>query len=363
MAIIDEVPDILIDKLRAFFFACDRDITLATGRKLVLASGDTVDNDHGNLNGLLDNDHTQYPLKSVLTAKGSIYAASAASTPAERTVGTNGQLLSANSAQATGMEWIDSSAVGHIIQEEGVGLAAEPNLNFVGSFVTASDDAGNSATKVEVLEDTQTANTVLAGPASGAAAKPTFRALGDADGIVPIGGIIMWSGSIASIPANWALCDGTGGTPNLQDRFVIGAGSTYAVGATGGAATVDIEHAHGPGDLGTDSDSHTHGPGTLETDSDSHTHGPGTLNVGTQDPGPSRNDGAGANSVSEVAHTHSNLSGSTASDNHNHNVTTGVTASDNHNHLVTTGTTANAGSTTLDILNPFYALAYIMRTT
>lgn len=57
---------------------------------------------------------------------------------------------------------------------------------------------------------------------------------------VPSGGIIMWSGSVASIPANWFLCDGTNGTPNLQDKFVIGAGGTYAVGATGGAAT----HSH-----------------------------------------------------------------------------------------------------------------------
>lgn len=40
---------------------------------------------------------------------------------------------------------------------------------------------------------------------------------------VPIGGIIMWSGTIASIPSNWQLCDGTNGTPNLTNRFVVGA--------------------------------------------------------------------------------------------------------------------------------------------
>jgi len=38
-----------------------------------------------------------------------------------------------------------------------------------------------------------------------------------------IGGICLWSGSIATIPANYALCDGTNGTPDLRDRFVIGA--------------------------------------------------------------------------------------------------------------------------------------------
>lgn len=54
---------------------------------------------------------------------------------------------------------------------------------------------------------------------------------------VPKGAIIMWSGAIDQIPEGWALCDGTNGTPDLRDRFVIGAGSGYAVAATGGEAT------------------------------------------------------------------------------------------------------------------------------
>jgi hypothetical protein len=51
---------------------------------------------------------------------------------------------------------------------------------------------------------------------------------------VPSGGIIMWSGSIGSIPAGYNLCNGQNGTPNLQDSFVVGSGNTYAVGNTGG---------------------------------------------------------------------------------------------------------------------------------
>ena len=51
----------------------------------------------------------------------------------------------------------------------------------------------------------------------------------------PVGGIIMWSGSVASIPSGWVLCDGTNSTPNLSDKFVVAAGSTYAVGDTGNA--------------------------------------------------------------------------------------------------------------------------------
>lgn len=49
--------------------------------------------------------------------------------------------------------------------------------------------------------------------------------------------ILMWSGAAGDIPTGWSVCDGTGGTPNLQDRVPIGAGSSYAVGATGGATT------------------------------------------------------------------------------------------------------------------------------
>lgn len=55
--------------------------------------------------------------------------------------------------------------------------------------------------------------------------------------VVPSGFIGMWSGSAASIPAGWRLCDGTGGTPNLRDRFIVGAGASYSPGVTGGTVT------------------------------------------------------------------------------------------------------------------------------
>jgi hypothetical protein len=46
---------------------------------------------------------------------------------------------------------------------------------------------------------------------------------GTAEGAVPIGGIIMWSGTVATIPVDWHLCDGAAGTPDLRDKFVVGA--------------------------------------------------------------------------------------------------------------------------------------------
>lgn len=61
----------------------------------------------------------------------------------------------------------------------------------------------------------------------------------------PSGGIIMWSGSIASIPSGWYLCNGLNSTPDLRDKFIVGAGSTYAVAATGGSANaVVVSHTH-----------------------------------------------------------------------------------------------------------------------
>ena len=48
------------------------------------------------------------------------------------------------------------------------------------------------------------------------------------------GCIVIWSGAIVNIPAGYQICDGTNGTPDLRDRFVVGAGSTYNPGDTGG---------------------------------------------------------------------------------------------------------------------------------
>ena len=59
------------------------------------------------------------------------------------------------------------------------------------------------------------------------------------------GMIMLWSGSVASIPSGWALCNGSNGTPDLRNRFVVGAGSTYAVDATGGSAdAIVVSHTH-----------------------------------------------------------------------------------------------------------------------
>jgi hypothetical protein len=60
------------------------------------------------------------------------------------------------------------------------------------------------------------------------------------NGTIPVGVIVMWSGSVASIPTGWALCNGSNGTPDLRNRFVVGAGNVYNPGNTGGADSVNL---------------------------------------------------------------------------------------------------------------------------
>ena len=55
---------------------------------------------------------------------------------------------------------------------------------------------------------------------------------------VPIGGIVLWAGTEASVPEGWALCNGTNNTPDLRDRFVVGSddsNSVYGTGVSGGS--------------------------------------------------------------------------------------------------------------------------------
>lgn len=67
---------------------------------------------------------------------------------------------------------------------------------------------------------------------------------------IPTGGIIIWSGAANAVPDGWALCDGNNGTPDLRDKFVLCAGTSHAVGSTGGSEEVTLtveqmpEHKH-----------------------------------------------------------------------------------------------------------------------
>ncbi len=89
----------------------------------------------------------------------------------------------------------------------------------------------------------------------------------DFEGEIPPGVIVMWSGVANNIPSGWVLCNGDNGTPDLRDRFVVGAGNTYSVGAKGGEATHTLTVAEMP--------LHTHGVPTNSTTNGSYTTGYG----------------------------------------------------------------------------------------
>lgn len=56
----------------------------------------------------------------------------------------------------------------------------------------------------------------------------------------PVGTVVIWSGTSENIPSGWVLCDGANGTPDLRDRFVLGAGGARAPGASGGEEAVTL---------------------------------------------------------------------------------------------------------------------------
>jgi microcystin-dependent protein len=174
------------------------------------------------------------------------------------------------------------------------------------------------------------------------------------NGTIPLGGIIMWSGSIATIPSGWALCNGSNGTPNLSNRFVISVGGALGVGSTGGSETVSLTTANMP--------AHDHGGGgtsTATTDSQgAHTH---TIT----DPGHShqytRVNGQGNDAGTDNVNYSRNIDNN-ANTGPN---TTGISinSAGAHTHTITTSYTINSegSGTAHENMPPYYALAYIMR--
>ena len=197
---------------------------------------------------------------------------------------------------------------------------------------------------------------------------------GGGGGNVALGSIMMWSGSIADIPTGWQLCDGTNGTPDLRDRFVIGAGSNdYAVGTTGGYTDTTLPaHAHNwsgnttaNGNTNDQNLSHSHNVsgsgGTNNTGSHTHGWGANTFNGALGNAfealdNPQNNAGGNktANTNSQGSHSHNvSISGSTNNvlGNHSHNVSVSVSLS---------GNTSTQGQSVVGTnLPPYYALCFI----
>ena len=194
--------------------------------------------------------------------------------------------------------------------------------------------------------------------------------------LVPAGIICMWSGAATAIPAGWFLCNGSNGTPNLQNKFIVGAGGTYAVGATGGATTAALAianlpaHNHPVNDAG-----HTHAitdpghnhavvdPGHNHYVNDpGHNHNYPGANWGNSGGGPGSEPASSSSPSSWTGTTYGASTGI-----YLNGSTTGISVSAHAtgitNNANTTGITiGNTGTgTAFGIMPPYYALCLIMK--
>jgi hypothetical protein len=178
---------------------------------------------------------------------------------------------------------------------------------------------GNGTTAVQTVAPGTTGNLLTSNGTTWTSAAPPTSFIS--------GMIIMWSGSIASIPSGWALCNGSNGTPDLRDRFVVGAGSSYAVAATGGSKDAIVV-------------SHTHTFSATTSTAGDHNHN--VVRIRNDIPG-SQDGALGGYSFTFLDNIPTTTAGSPA---HTVSGTTDSTGS--------SGTNAN--------LPPYYALAFIMKT-
>jgi hypothetical protein len=219
---------------------------------------------------------------------------------------TTSVAVGASTVDATELGFLENAIAGTIVNSKAVIYSAAGQVNAT-SLALSGTALTASAVELNYVDGVTSAIQTQIDAAVAAAAA-----------VFPTGGIIIWSGSAAAIPAGWLLCNGTSGTPDLRDRFVVGAGSTYAVGATGGSAdAVAVAHTH-------TFSATTGGAGAFSFTVRSDAYGSDGVAAGN---------GGGVYSLSQPDHTHT-VSGTTAS--------TGVS-----------GTNAN--------LPPYYALCYIMK--
>ena len=201
-----------------------------------------------------------------------------------------------------------------------------------GNIVTAGTVSlsGNlSASGNTILSGNATTTTAANGTSTTQIATTAFVVNAITNSAIPAGVILLWSGSIINIPAGWALCNGASGTPDLRNRFIVGAGSTYAVNAVGGSANaVVVDHTHTATSVVTDL-GHNHADGAFNR----------LLQVTNTQTATSTDFSTGEPNLTSSGNIQSN--------------TTGITV---------TTTVANTGVSSIDAnLPPYYALAYIMK--
>ena len=269
-------------------------------------------------------------IQTQLDAKAPLVSPALTGTPTAPTATTG-----TNTTQVATTAFVNAEIANDAPSKTGTGASGTWGISITG---TAATDTSRAPLASPAFTGTPTAPTATNGTSTTQIATTAFVQSAISAG-VPSGFIGLWSGSAASIPSGWLLCNGTSGTPDLRDRFVVGAGSTYAVGATGGAATITLSTSDIP--------SHTHTFSATTSTDGSHDHDM-FFEAG-----------------SEASGSYTNLNGFLVpiNDNLYGNITntSAVQSAGSHSHTVS-GTTAAAGSGGAhENRPPYYALCYIMK--
>ncbi|WP_323665228.1 hypothetical protein [Aliarcobacter butzleri] len=229
-------------------------------------------------------------------------------------------------------------------------------------------DSFKNVTK-DILELDQVDNTSDKDKPISIKTKEALDALEDAISkldIIPKGIINMWSGTIANIPSGWALCNGQNGTPDLRDKFIVGAGASYDVDSTGGSKdAIVVSHSHTQA-------SHTH-TATAAADG-AHTHNisisasgahahtllassvdginSGTFKYASYTDGTDTTPNITSTDSIQSSGAHSHTGSATTNGAHTHTITNSAVAPT----IASTGENGKNAN-----LPPYYALAFIMK--
>ena len=150
-------------------------------------------------------------------------------------VGNSGQLLSST---GSGTNWIDANTTSVAYS---INVGTNLNSTNADQFITfVENSSGNNPIRVDTdLKYNPSTNRLTAGSFAG-----DGSALTGVESFVT-GMIIAWYGNTGNIPTGFVLCDGNNSTPDLRDRFIVGAGSAYSPGDTGGSKdAVLVSHFH-----------------------------------------------------------------------------------------------------------------------
>jgi hypothetical protein len=180
---------------------------------------------------------------STLTVSGGITGT--LSTPVQPNITGLGTLTALSVSGNVTAAGVTASSVSATSIVGSVTTAAQPNITSLGTLTALSVSGGLSVGGTASLSGLVTAPTAANGTSNTQVATTAFVSNTVSSAALPSGVIMLWSGSVFAIPTGFLLCDGTNGTPDLRDRFIVGAGGVYGPGTTGGSAdAIVVSHTH-----------------------------------------------------------------------------------------------------------------------